>query len=177
MFRKASTKDIGTVFSLIDRYAKKTLMLPRSRLDIQNNINEFFVFEEAGEVVGTAALKIGWDCLAEIRSLAVRSDKYRKKIGMQLVNGCIEEAKIAEMEKIFVLTYSSYFFKKLGFQITNKSALPLKVWEDCMGCSKRYNCDEIALIKQLTTLKTKTLSPVGSLSGSPGNPSHFCPVR
>ncbi len=161
MFRKANEKDIEAVFDLIDQYAQQTLMLPRSRLDIRENINEFFVFEEAGEVVGTAALKFGWDLLAEIRSLAVRSDKYRKQIGMQLVAGCIEEAKVAKMEKIFVLTYVSPFFEKLGFQITNKSALPLKVWEDCMGCSKRYDCDEIALIRELTPVEVAPFVPVG----------------
>ncbi len=162
MFRKANEKDIEAVFSLIDQYAQQTLMLPRSRLDIRENINEFFVFEDAGEVVGTAALKLGWDLLAEIRSLAVRSDKYKKQIGMQLVTGCIEEAKTAKMEKIFVLTYVSPFFEKLGFQVTNKSALPLKVWEDCMGCSKKYNCDEIALIRELTPVEVAPLASIGT---------------
>jgi amino-acid N-acetyltransferase len=153
MFRKANEKDIEAVFGLIDPYAQQTLMLPRSRLDIREKIDEFFVFEEDGEVVGTAALKLGWDLLAEIRSLAVCSDKYKKRIGAQLVKGCIEEAKTSEMEKIFVLTYVGPFFEKLGFQVINKSALPLKVWEDCMGCSHRHACDEIALIRELHPVK------------------------
>ncbi len=162
MFRKAHEKDIDAVFDLIDQYARQMLMLPRSQFDIRDNIDEFFVYEEAGEVVGTAALKFGWDLLAEIRSLAVRSDKYKKKIGAQLVKGCIEEAKTSEMEKIFVLTYVGPFFEKLGFQVINKSALPLKVWEDCMGCSKRHNCDEIALIRELHPVEFAPLVSVGS---------------
>lgn len=165
MFRKANEKDIDAVFGLIDQYAQQMLMLPRSRFDIRENINEFFVFEEAGEVVGTAALKFGWDLLAEIRSLAVRSDKYRNQIGLQLVTGCIEEAKAAQMEKIFVLTYVSPFFEKLGFEVINKSALPLKVWEDCMGCTHRHACDEIALIREL---KPVELAPLVS-TGTPGH--------
>jgi amino-acid N-acetyltransferase len=165
MFRKANEKDIDAVFGLIDPYAQQILMLPRSRSDIRENINEFYVFEEAGEVVGTAALKFGWDLLAEIRSLAVRSDKYRNQIGLQLVTGCIEEAKTSQMEKIFVLTYVRPFFEKLGFQTINKSALPLKVWEDCMGCTHRHACDEIALIREL---KSVELAPLVS-TGTPGH--------
>jgi len=166
MFRKANEKDIDAVFGLIDPYAQQTLMLPRSRSDIRENINEFYVFEEAGEVVGTTALKFGWDLLAEIRSLAVRPDKYRNQIGLQLVTGCIDEAKTAQMEKIFVLTYVGAFFEKLGFETINKSALPLKVWEDCMGCTHRHACDEIALIREL---KPAELAPLAS-TGTPGNP-------
>jgi len=165
MFRKANEKDIDAVFGLIDPYAQQMLMLPRSHSDIRENINDFYVFEEAGIVVGTAALKFGWDLLAEIRSLAVRADKYRNQIGLQLVKGCIEEAKTVQMEKIFVLTYVSSFFEKLGFEIINKGALPLKVWEDCMGCTHRHACDEIALIRELKPVK---LAPLVS-TGTPGN--------
>jgi amino-acid N-acetyltransferase len=153
MFRKAIEKDIDSVFDLIDQYAQQTLMLPRTPDNIRENINEFYVFEEDGEIVGTAALKFGWDLLAEIRSLAVRSDKYRKRIGAKLVRGCIKQAKNAQMEKIFVLTYVAPLFERLGFKIIDKGALPLKVWEDCMGCSKRHNCDEIALIRELSPIK------------------------
>ena len=81
MFRKANEKDINSIFVLIEQYSRRMLMLPRSKLDIRENIDEFFVYEERGEIIGTAALKFGWDLLAEIRSLAVRSDKYKKKIG------------------------------------------------------------------------------------------------
>lgn len=164
MFRKACEKDIGSVFDLIDQYAQQTLMLHRTPDDIKENIDDFYVFEEDGEIVGTAALKFGWDLLAEIRSLAVRSDKYRKNIGAKLVKGCIEQAKNAQMEKIFVLTYVATLFEKLGFKIIDKGALPLKVWEDCMGCSKRHNCDEIALIRELMPSK---LIPAVSV-GAPG---------
>jgi amino-acid N-acetyltransferase len=47
---------------------------------------------------------------------------------------------------VFVLTYQSRFFRKLGFTDVDKKELPHKIWTDCLNCVKFPDCDESALI-------------------------------
>jgi hypothetical protein len=47
------------------------------------------------------------------------------------------------------LTYERAFFESLGFQMCDRSELPLKVWSECVRCLKHHSCDEIAMVRQL----------------------------
>jgi amino-acid N-acetyltransferase len=148
--RKAKPSDAVQIHELINTYAKEGLLLPVSLNNLYDNIRDFFVFETEEGIVGCAALHITWEDLAEIRSLAVR-DTYRGKgIGRKLVKECIKEATELGIKRVFVLTYQIEFFKKLGFREIDKTLLPHKVWTDCLNCPKFPNCDETAMIKELT---------------------------
>jgi amino-acid N-acetyltransferase len=105
------------------------------------------VFEEKGKVVGCAALHFSWKDLAEVKSLAVDKKKQRLGIGTILVKTCLEEAKRFKAKKVFVLTYKSVFFKKLGFKRIKNSMLPHKIWAECINCCKFPNCKEVAMVK------------------------------
>jgi amino-acid N-acetyltransferase len=100
-------------------------------------------------VVGICALHICWDDLAEIRTLAVQEEDRRRGVGAKLVKACLEESKEFGVKKVFALTYRPEFFEKQGFQKVDKSALPHKIWSDCLKCVKFPDCDEIALVKEL----------------------------
>ena len=102
--------------------------------------------EDDGKLLGTAALHIVWEDLAEIRSVAVSEDAGRKGVGTQLVQACIDEARAIGLKRLFCLTYKPDFFSRFGFRIVDKSELPHKVWGDCMKCVKFPDCDEIAMI-------------------------------
>ncbi|SMP13839.1 amino-acid N-acetyltransferase [Desulfurobacterium pacificum] len=143
--RKALISDAEKIQYLINEYAKQGLMLPRSINSIYENIRDFWVCEENGEVVGTCALTIFWSDLAEIRSLAVAPEHVRKGIGTLLVKKSLEEAKELGIERVFTLTYQVEFFKKLGFKEIDKNSLPHKIWRDCINCVKFPNCDETAM--------------------------------
>jgi amino-acid N-acetyltransferase len=122
-------------------------MLPRSLSDIYENLRDYFVFEEdGGELVGSAAIHIMWEDLAEVRSLAVREGKMRRGVGTQLVESCISEAIVLGIGRVFALTYKPEFFEKLGFHVVDKAELPQKIWSDCLKCSKFPDCDEVALV-------------------------------
>jgi len=147
MIRKARMSDVKGIRQLIAEYAKKGDMLPRSLADIYENLRDYFVFEEdGGELVGSAAIHIMWEDLAEVRSLAVREGKMRRGVGTQLVESCISEAIMLGIERVFALTYKPEFFEKLGFHIVDKAELPQKIWTDCLKCSKFPDCDEVALV-------------------------------
>jgi len=139
--------DVKGIHQLIAEYARKGDMLPRSLADIYENLRDYFVFEgDDGELVGSAAIHIMWEDLAEVRSLAVREGKMRRGVGTQLVESCISEAIVLGIDRVFALTYKPEFFEKLGFHVVDKAELPQKIWTDCLKCSKFPDCDEVALV-------------------------------
>jgi amino-acid N-acetyltransferase len=139
--------DVKGIHGLISEYARKGDMLPRSLADIYENLRDYFVYlAEDGELVGSAAIHIMWEDLAEVRSLAVREGKMRRGVGTQLVESCISEAIMLGIDRIFALTYKPEFFEKLGFHTVDKAELPQKIWTDCLKCSKFPDCDEVALV-------------------------------
>jgi amino-acid N-acetyltransferase len=147
MIRKARMSDVKGIHGMIAEYARKGDMLPRSLADIYENLRDYFVYlGDDGELVGSAAIHIMWEDLAEVRSLAVREGKMRRGVGTQLVESCISEAIMLGIDRIFALTYKPEFFEKLGFHTVDKSELPQKIWSDCLKCSKFPDCDEVALV-------------------------------
>ena len=147
MIRKARMSDVKGIHGLIAEYARKGDMLPRSLSDIYENLRDYFVFEgDDGELAGSAAIHIMWEDLAEVRSLAVREGKMRRRIGTHLVESCISEAIVLGIGRVFALTYKPEFFEKLGFHIVDKAELPHKIWTDCLKCAKFPDCDEVALV-------------------------------
>lgn len=147
--RKAKISDLKQVHKLVNDFAKKDEMIPRSLNELYETLRDFVICEDNGNVCGVCALHIMWEDLAEIRSLAV-DEKYQKKgIGKNLVKQCLKEAKTLGIKKIFALTYHPEFFKKLGFVDIDKSSLPQKIWGDCLRCHKFPECDEHAVIFNL----------------------------
>ncbi|MFH0925611.1 MAG: N-acetyltransferase [bacterium] len=149
ILRKASIKDVQQIKNLVNRFATTGKMLPLSLHEIYDYLRNFWIYEEKKEIVATCALFICWDDLAEIRSLAVLKKFWQRGIGTKLVNVALSEAKALSINKVFVLTYKTDFFEKLGFNKIDKSDLPHKVWASCLKCSKFPGCDEIAMIRSI----------------------------
>ncbi len=147
--RKAGTRDVRDIHRLVNSFAKREQMLPRSLNEIYETLRDHVVCEDNGAVTGVCALHILWEDLAEIRSLAVKADAQRQGTGKRLVKSCISEAKRLGIERIFVLTYNPDFFRSLGFVDIDKSELPQKIWGDCLRCHKFPECDEFALIRKV----------------------------
>ena len=149
MIRKANLGDIKEIQRLIKLYAPRGGVLPRSLSELYDHLRDFSVFIRNRKVIGICALHICWDDLAEIRSLAVEEEDQSKGIGAKLVRACLKESRLLGVKRVFALTYQPKFFEKLGFKIVDKSALPHKIWADCLKCVKFPDCDETALIKEL----------------------------
>ncbi|MFH1622131.1 MAG: N-acetyltransferase [Candidatus Omnitrophota bacterium] len=148
--RKARIEDVKQMHSLINFYAEKDLMMPRSLNEIYENLRDFFVYEKNNRILACCALHIvGWEDLAELKSLAVKKSYQKKGFGLKLVKMCLDETILLGVKKVFALTYVPGFFKKLGFRNINKSKLPHKIWVECCNCPKFPGCDEVALIKSI----------------------------
>lgn len=149
MLRKAQIHDVKDIQKLLVVYASKGDMLSRSLSELYESIRDFYVYEEDGKLLGTTALHIVWEDLAEVRSVAVDENATRKGIGTKLVRACIDEARQLGLKRIFCLTYRPDFFSTLRFRLIDKSELPHKVWGDCIKCVKFPDCDENAMILDL----------------------------
>ena len=150
MIRKANIAEVKPIQSLINGYAKKELMLARSLSELYENLRDFFVYVEGGEVVGCAAMRIVWEDLCEVKSLAVVEAHQRKGIGSALVRACLDEAKSLALPRMFTLTFRPEFFETLGFRRVGKETLPHKIWAECVRCPHFPDCDEVALAMDLT---------------------------
>ncbi|MHC4623905.1 MAG: N-acetyltransferase [Planctomycetota bacterium] len=147
--RNATVSDAKAIYSLINYYAEEDKMLFRSIPDIYKNLQTFAVAELDGNVAGCCALEVVWSDLAEVKSLAVDEGKKGSGVGKTLVTAAVEQARRLGVQRVFALTLDPNFFERLGFQLIEKNALPMKVWSDCARCPKQQNCDEIAVVKQL----------------------------
>lgn len=147
--RKATVADADRIHELVNGAAVTGVVLHRTKDNILEFIRDFFVFESQGIVRGTAALHVTVQDLAEIRSLVVEPEFTRRTIGSRLVRSCLAEARELELKTVFVLTYAPDFFRRFGFEVTDKKMFPHKIWTDCAKCHKHLDCDETALVYSL----------------------------
>ena len=150
--RKARVFDVEAMHRLINHYAGQQLMLPKTNLQLYENLRDYHVAVETPDdtrILGCGALHIYWTNLAEIRALAVLPDSAQSGVGTLLVNRLIEEARTFELERVFVFTYVPAFFGRFGFTEVEHRSLPLKVYNECFHCPKFNSCDEVAMVLQL----------------------------
>jgi len=148
--RKAEIGDAQAIHDLINLYAQRGDMLPRTMGEVYENLRDFLVVRAPGEqLMGCVALHIVWSDLAEVKSLAVPEDVQTRGMGSLLVNAVVNEARELGLERLFALTYRPTFFERLGFVQADVMTLPRKVWNECYRCPKFPSCNEIALVKEL----------------------------
>jgi amino-acid N-acetyltransferase len=147
--RRARTADVPTLQKLINYFADRDVMLPRSLNELYENLRDYFVIENESEVVGCCALHVTWSDLAEIKGLAVREEYQGKGLADKLINACLEDAKHLGVPRLFVLTYIPDYFQRFGFQRVEKAELPQKVWSECIRCPKFPDCGEVSMVLNL----------------------------
>ena len=147
--RKARVPDVPEIQRLINSFADRDAMLPRSLNAIYEGVRDFLVIERSGQIAGCCALHVTWSDLAEIRSLAVSDDAQGRGYGRALVDACLAEAREMGVPRVFALTYIPAFFESLGFSRIDKGTLPHKIWSECINCPKFPDCGEEAVLIEL----------------------------
>jgi amino-acid N-acetyltransferase len=147
--RKARMHDIRPILSLINGYAAKGVMLPRTEFEMSEAIRDFTVVTQGEELLGSGALHFYSPTFGEIRSLAVHEHAKTKGVGRRLVEALVEEAEAYELDAVFAFTYVVGFFNRVNFHEVERGMLPLKAWKDCLRCSKFQACDEVAVLRIL----------------------------
>ena len=147
--RKAVMRDIPAILGLINGYAARGVMLPRTEFELSETIRDFTVVLSCDELLGCGALHFYSPSVGEIRSLAVAGQAKTHGVGRRLVEALIDEANTYELDAVFAFTYVVGFFSKVGFDVVERGVLPLKAWKDCLRCPKFHQCDEIAVLQIL----------------------------
>ena len=147
--RKAVMHDIPPILALINGYAAKGIMLPRTEFELSEAIRDFMVVTRGEEFLGCGALHFYTPTIGEIRSLAVHEHAKTHGVGRRVVEALVAEAQEYELDAVFAFTYVAEFFNKVGFDVVERGVLPLKAWKDCVRCPKFQACDEIAVLRIL----------------------------
>ena len=103
-------------------------ILPRSRQEIEESIDDFVLLFDGDQLLACAGLK---DCqegsMGEIYSLAVAKNVQNTGLSKKLLNKILIKAKLRKFSKIFALTkFGTDWVVKNGFTQMNISDLPIK---------------------------------------------------
>tara|TARA_R110000737_G_scaffold47011_2_gene66836 strand:+ start:11810 stop:13771 length:1962 start_codon:yes stop_codon:yes gene_type:complete len=143
--RRARMSDIDSISTLVDYWADRGEILPRSRDNIIHDVQNFVVAEVSGVVVGCASLYIYQTGLAEIRSVVIDKSVHRQGQGQALVQYLLEFAHQIQLQKIIVLTYIPNYFQQLGFNLIDKNSLANNIIEDSEQSPHKDPEDEVAM--------------------------------
>jgi amino-acid N-acetyltransferase len=147
--RKASMQDIPALLDLINGYAARGIMLPRTEFEMSENMRDFMVAYDGRTLAGCGAMHFYSPQMGEVRSLAVAESHKKHGIGRLMVDALVHEAKLYGLDAVFAFTYVEEFFAKAGFHEVERGELPLKAWKDCLRCPKFQACDEVAVVRVL----------------------------
>jgi N-acetylglutamate synthase-like GNAT family acetyltransferase len=154
--RPARLADVRRMMPLLNEYAGRAEILPRTEDEVYRSVREWSVAETETKLVGMGSLLIMGQDLAEIRSLVVDPAFQGQGLGRQLVELLLQEAAELQVRRVLALTRRPGFFLMLGFQLTEIGKLPRKVLRDCVFCPKFHVCDEVALVMNLDQLARAT---------------------
>ncbi|MBI3539780.1 MAG: N-acetyltransferase [Candidatus Eisenbacteria bacterium] len=164
--RRARLADVPAIAAVMAEYVIQGVLLPRPVGELYQCVREFHVAEQrssagAPEVIACAALRVLWDDVAEVRTLAIRPDQHGRGIGQALVQNLIGDARALGIPRIIALTREVPFFERCGFSVVQRETLPRKVWTDCVRCPKRHACDEVAVVLDLVPGATAAAHAAG----------------
>ncbi|HEX2222029.1 MAG TPA: argininosuccinate synthase [Candidatus Limnocylindria bacterium] len=122
--RAARPDDVEGIWRVVETYARRGILLPRSREEIAGQLDEFRVAELDGDVVGVAALRDFGAGIGELRSLAVLQPAQGRGLGELLVRSTVKQAGRAGIRDLYVLTANPGYFALFGFEEVPWSSVP-----------------------------------------------------
>lgn len=127
--RRARTSDVPEIKRLVDTYAGK-ILLEKNLVTLYEAVQEFWVAERDGEVVGCGALHVLWADLGEVRTVAVDPTVKGRGVGHAIVDRLLDEARELQLERLFVLTFETEFFGRHGFTEIEGTPVTAEVYEE-----------------------------------------------
>jgi len=151
--RPARTGDIKAIRKIIDTYSLQRRLLSKETVMLYEDVQEFFVAENNGEIIGCGALHVLWEDLGEVRTVAVDEAFRGQKIGQQILAAIIERAQSLGLKRLFCLTFETEFFGKLGFTEIQGAPVEPEVYQQLL---RSYD-EGIAEFLDLESVKPNTL--------------------
>lgn len=116
--RPARKEDVARIHAFIRPFVAAGRLLERTMEELDGLVDDGFVAEQAGRIVGFAALEVYSKKLAELRSLAVGEGHRGHGLGRRLVAACVERAREKNVLEVMAITSSEEFFQACGFDFT-----------------------------------------------------------
>ncbi|MFN3004740.1 amino-acid N-acetyltransferase [Mycolicibacterium wolinskyi] len=129
LVRRARTSDVPAIKGLVDIYAGK-ILLEKNLVTLYEAVQEFWVAELDGELVGCGALHVLWSDLGEVRTVAVHPKVRGAGVGHLLVERLLDVARDLHLQRIFVLTFEVEFFSRHGFEEIDGTPVTAEVFEE-----------------------------------------------
>lgn len=129
LVRRARTSDVPAIKALVDIYAGK-ILLEKNLVTLYEAVQEFWVAELAGEIVGCGALHVLWADLGEVRTVAAHPRVRGMGVGHAVVSRLLEAARELQLERVFVLTFEIEFFTRHGFVEIEGTPVTGEVYEE-----------------------------------------------
>jgi amino-acid N-acetyltransferase len=145
--REALLPDAEPIHNLIAAYSGDGTLLPRTFAEVCENVRDFVVLEDRGEIIGCGALHLYGPHLAEIRSITVDPSRQGGRGGERLVKALLAQANKHNVSSICLFTRIPEFFARLGFAMAQREDLPDKIHKDCCVCPRFHQCDEVAMVR------------------------------
>lgn len=146
--RQAKLQDAVNIFELVNSLSGDGTLLRRSYAEICENVRDFAVAEsEAGIFLGCGALHLYGPHLAEVRSIVVKPEAKGQGAGGKLLRALLDEAEVQGVASVCLFTRIPDFFFHFGFRVSDRTALPDKIYKDCQTCPRLYACDEVAMVR------------------------------
>jgi amino-acid N-acetyltransferase len=151
--RRARTPDVPAMRRLVEVFAAERILLAKAPVQYYEDVQEFFVGERDGTVVGCGALHVLWEDLGEIRSVAVDPAAQGHGVGGAVVERIIEVARGLGLGRLFVLTFETRFFERFGFREIEGAPVEPEVYRQLL-----QSFDEgVAEFLELERVKPNTL--------------------
>jgi amino-acid N-acetyltransferase len=150
--RRARVGDVRRIKELVDCYAG-VVLLTKQLVTLYEDVQEFWVAERNGAVMGCGALHVLWEDLAEIRTLAVHPDAVGQGVGHALAAQLVEQGRMLGLRRLFVLTFEERFFSRHGFQSIQGTPVPAEVYDEI----RRSHDEGVAEFLDLPYVKPNTL--------------------
>ncbi|GHE38921.1 putative acetyltransferase [Streptosporangium violaceochromogenes] len=132
--RRARTPDVRIIRRLVDIYAGAgPRLLEKATVTLYEDVQEFWVAEVDGEVVGCGALHVLWEDLAEIRTVAVDPRRRGLGVGHRIVSELIRAAGELGLRRVFCLTFEVDFFARHGFREIQGTPIPPEVYAELLA--------------------------------------------
>lgn len=150
LVRRARPHDAPAISRLNNTFADEGQMLRRSPEMISLAIDDYVVVENsAGDLLACGALKEYSPSVAEVAAVAVSRDAHGKGLGRAIVSAVEALARKRGIYDVFALTLQPEFFAAIGYVRVDRARYPEKIRRDCLGCVRRFACNEICFAKNL----------------------------
>ena len=148
--RRARAQDAAAISRLNNTFADEGQMLARTPEMISLAIDDYVVVQNsAGVLLACGALKEYSPSVAEVAAIAVSKDAHGKGLGRAIVSAVEALALKRGIYDVFALTLQPEFFAAIGYLRVDRARYPEKIRRDCLGCVRRFACNEICFAKNL----------------------------